>query len=331
MYQALSKADCDVYYQRVTSVLTLVTALFCRKRRRLMVWAAAHNEDCSKFRHLRELAIDNRFRRLSLGGLLSVPLNRLITDLAYHAGIRRARLRVAHTQEQRKMLAVSFGLNSELIYKGYPLPLNREKLVEGPCSNRPNSVVWIANLRDWKRPDAFIRLARNLAGEEVEFFMVGAPYRDLSIQREFEKKVAAVPGLHYQGRLSHEATLGRLRAACLLVHTSPSEGFSNVFIEAWMTHTPVLSFQFDPDGIIPRYGVGAVAQDFEELVQMCREFLNGGRRAAKKDFERVLRLFDMKLHGERLRKLIGSVEGLGLEGRAPQVSILEEQDSGDPE
>lgn len=303
MMRALRRADADVYYQRVTSVLTLVTGLFCRRASRMMIWAAAHNRDCAPFRHVREVFRRGRGARYSWKGIGPVLLKRLIVDLAYPLGIYLADVRLAHMEEQQRLLRRAMFLQSELLYKGYPCERVRVNH-DGQAPDGRQIVVWIANLRSWKRPEIFVRLAARLAAPDREFRMIGAPFRDAGAQEAFERSVADVPGLRYVGELSHEEVLNQLAGASLLVHTSEVEGFANVFIEAWMNGTPVVTKDFNPDDVIERYGVGGVAETFDELVDLCSDYLSGRRSTAGAGFERVVDLFDMDRHCDRLESIM---------------------------
>jgi glycosyltransferase involved in cell wall biosynthesis len=82
-----------------------------------------------------------------------------------------------------------------------------------------------------------------------------------------------------------------LSEALALLNTSHHEGFSNTFLEAFSTGTPVISPEkVDPDHIIRKHALGASVDDvsdfpsvirqlsenqdrFEETSQRCREYV----------------------------------------------------------
>jgi hypothetical protein len=56
------------------------------------------------------------------------------------------------------------------------------------------------------------------------------------------------------------------RQARLLLCTSESEGFPNVFLEAWLCARPVLT-SVDPDDVVATFQLGQVATDYAAMRQ----------------------------------------------------------------
>ena len=52
-----------------------------------------------------------------------------------------------------------------------------------------------------------------------------------------------------------------------MVHTCKPEGFSNNFIQAWNQGKPTITLEFDPDGLIEKFGLGFRSG---MLDKMCR-------------------------------------------------------------
>jgi len=131
--------------------------------------------------------------------------------------------------------------------------------------------AWVANLKDRKRPGAFIRLVRELRTDNVDFLMAGEIQ-----QRRYERvrdRSNLPDNLHYLGELPVEQANGLIQNALMVIHTCKPEGFPNVFIQAWYYGKPVVSLSYDPDKFIREEGIG---------------FHSGSFRQFKKDVIRLL-------------------------------------------
>lgn len=147
-----------------------------------------------------------------------------------------------------------------------------------PFSWRRPFILWVANVKASKHPEAYIELAERCNALPVDFLMVGRiaqnGYHDLL-------RSATIPSnLHYLGAKTPGEVNGMLRASLFLVHTCYPEGFGNIFIQAWQAGRPTISLHFDPEGLIERCRVGYYAGDVDTLVQQVTELATtpGARR-----------------------------------------------------
>jgi glycosyltransferase involved in cell wall biosynthesis len=135
-------------------------------------------------------------------------------------------------------------------------------------------------LKPLKNPGAFVRLARRFAHRsDVRFVLVGGT-TDSEWTKQQLDDIAATPNLDYRGALSQAAVNSLLEDTDLLVNTSDHEGFSNTFIQAWMRRVPVVSLHVDPDRLLSRGGLGAVAGDEEKLYEHVAALLGDPDRCA---------------------------------------------------
>ncbi|MBC8453669.1 glycosyltransferase family 4 protein, partial [PVC group bacterium] len=89
-----------------------------------------------------------------------------------------------------------------------------------------------------------------------------------------KEKAEELSNLSYCGHLSLAKVNDLLSNASIFINTSlPREGFPNTFIQSWMRETPVVSLEFDPDGLIEKNGLG---------------FLSGSASQLKRDVESLL-------------------------------------------
>lgn len=186
-------------------------------------------------------------------------------------GIRRATTVVAQTEAQRKLLADRFGRGDAVIVRNFhPLPKER------PAKDRRSKrVLWIANLKRIKNPEAFLRLAgRFTARQDVEFVILGAPADHPAWVQSVEEQIRACPNVHYAGGVPPAEVNAQLASAHLLVNTSDTEGFSNTFIQAWARDVPVVSLRVDPDGVFSSCSPSLLAGSEERLAELVALLLD---------------------------------------------------------
>lgn len=126
--------------------------------------------------------------------------------------------------------------------------------------------VWVANLKEWKRPEAYVELARRLEKIDVDFLMVGKLGHDYGWLQEPNRLPS---NLHVLGAKTLSEVNGIIDGSLMLIHTGHAEGFGNVFIQAWMKGKPTLSLGFDPGGYIEKEGLGASAKGDFSLFTSC--------------------------------------------------------------
>jgi glycosyltransferase involved in cell wall biosynthesis len=153
------------------------------------------------------------------------------------------------------------GLASSLRRKAHVIP----GVVELPraCKRhaaRDAYVAWVGVLRQPKRPDLLLEIARRLP--HVDFVVCGGgsdhrtpPGYSDRIVDEFRR----VPNIRYLGHIAPAAAIDVIANASILLSTSDGEGFPSVFLEAWANGTPVVSLTIDPDGAIATHRLGLVS------------------------------------------------------------------------
>jgi glycosyltransferase involved in cell wall biosynthesis len=246
LISALRKADAEVYYHNCGECVTGQVALWCRRQGRAFVFTAANDTDCNP----------------------KLPEFKYFKDrVLYRMGLRRADQIVVQTATQREMLQSGFGLKSTVI----PMPCQRPP--DAPTHARlmppSNRVLWLARVCPQKRPDRLVDLAK--CCPEFEFDMVGPHYQDpLSCKAVEDAKSLANVTVH--GPLPRDKVQILLSNAACLLSTSDYEGFPNTFLEAWSFGVPIIS-TFDPDQVIVRYRLGAIAPDIQGLAAALRTML----------------------------------------------------------
>jgi glycosyltransferase involved in cell wall biosynthesis len=133
-----------------------------------------------------------------------------------------------------------------------------------PHLRRNRYVAWVGVLRQPKRPDLLIDIARRLPS--VDFVVCGGPSSHRSPAGYGERvmsELETLPNVRYLGQVAPDRAIEIIGDAALLLSTSDGEGFPSVFLEAWAHATPVVSLRIDPDRLIANKGLGVVSREPE--------------------------------------------------------------------
>jgi glycosyltransferase involved in cell wall biosynthesis len=252
--RALKRADADVYYQSCAGVATGLVAWHCRRRQRRFVFRLAHDTDCVPGQQIIRFWRDRKI---------------------YEYGLRRADFIAAQSVQQADLLRRHYGLASTVINMAVELPSARN-------SDRDIDVLWVNNIRGFKRPALLIELATRLPTRR--FVMIGGvvPGNE-ALYAEIESRAGHCPNLEFLGAVPYSRVNSYFDRAKVFVNTSEHEGFPNSFLQAWVRAVPVVSF-FDPDGLIRRLGLGDAPQDLESMAAAIEGLLSDeGRRIVTAD------------------------------------------------
>ena len=173
---------------------------------------------------------------------------RAVNVRLYEWGVRRASAIVVQSADQAALCRQRFG-REPVVVRSIATPAERR-------TQRPEAFLWVGRLQDWKRPEAYLELAR--AVPEAQFWMIAVPQEtdDPEMRRSVEETVRGLPNarlLDPRPRAELGELIGR---AVAVVTTSDREGMPNVFLEGWSRGVPALTLSFDPDGIIARHELG---------------------------------------------------------------------------
>jgi glycosyltransferase involved in cell wall biosynthesis len=250
----MREADAAVYVFRGGGPQLLVGAAFCRLHRRRLVFSSA-------------IDLEFDFER---------P-DRARSHLAlFRAAVKRADLIVVQTEHQAE-LARAAGLAAIVRIPSFA--------AEAPASVRaPEAFVWIGRLVTYKRPLEYVKLAELVPEAEFRmiYFELPDSAEDHALVERFERDAPRVPNLTLLGRRPHAETLAEIDRSIAVVATSRAEGMPNIFLEAWMRSIPVLSLEFDPDGLLGSgEGPGLVAGgSIDALAEAARALsADRGKRA----------------------------------------------------
>jgi glycosyltransferase involved in cell wall biosynthesis len=249
LWKAMKRADSDLYYQRGAAYETGLVGRWCRKHERGFIFSVAHDTNC----------------------MPTTPLMTRSERLLFRHGLRCADAIISQTIRQQHMLREGFGLASTVVRSASPWSADLEEPAEcGARDELTGRVLWVGRLSKEKRPEWLIRLATDLP--ECRFDVVGQCNTSSRYGQTLAGNIESLPNVRWHGYIDHARLRALYQQTQVLLCTSESEGFPNVFLEAWSCAKPVLT-SVDPDGIVAKFQLGQVGTDYPALKQHLRELV----------------------------------------------------------
>ena len=252
VWQAIQRVDPHIIYLQGASAYMGIAARYARSSPCSLIWHIASARDV---------------RRFTIRSFRTIPFDYIDKKMIEY-GIRHADYIFGQAKYEEDLLRQNYGRTCDLLVGNWhPAPTL-------PCLKRPPvQVVWVANIKPLKKPEAFIDLAERLSTvAHAEFIMIGRP-ASAKYQRRLEARIRKVRGLTYLGERSNEEINRILAASHIFVNTSEYEGFPNTFVQAWLHEVPVVSLHVDPDDLLTQQGLGFCSGSLERLVQDARHLI----------------------------------------------------------
>lgn len=247
LYRALEREAPDVIYQQVGCAHTGIAAYYAKRHGCRMLWRVAAISDVTPE--------DADWLR---------P-HRIVERKIFEYGIRNAGTIIVQSKDQKSLLSSNYGRSDAIVVRNFhPLPSSAER--NQPRTNEKKRVIWVGNLKPVKNPEAYIRLAHSFSDDpDLEFVMIGASQGKPSWTNHITTMMRSASNLRYLGEQTQERINELLWNATAVVNTSHQEGFTNVFIQAWMRGVPVVSLNVNPDGLLGTEAIGFASGSEQQL------------------------------------------------------------------
>jgi len=213
LWKALKRVGADVYYQRTAAVYTGYVAAFAKFHGKRSIYAGASDVDFIPGRQDVALARDRKL---------------------YEYGLRRVDRVIVQNENQARLLRENYGREGILIPNCYDAP-------PGARADRQGYVLWVATLRESKRPLLALEIARRLPHHR--FVIVGGndvSRRGEEIARAVREGAAQLPNVDFRGYLPMAEAERCFDGARAFLNTSAYEGFPNTFLQAWARGIPTV-------------------------------------------------------------------------------------------
>jgi len=261
----LNKIAPDVIYQRGRKNYTAFVGRYVRASGTPFIFAASMDVDCFRFKEV--------FRLKSSSGWLDF-IRRLRWALAHDIdtsrGIRSATQVLTQSLLQQQNMLKHLGKSSVVIPNMHKSPDFGEV-----HKSSPPIVLWLANLKQGKRPELFFEMMDHLGEQDCRFIMAGAmaePQRYAGLIKNYQMKYR---NFEYRPKIDFQESNKLIGEASVFINTSlgQAEGFPNTFIQAWLRRTPTISLGVDPDNLIGQHKLGGVVTEPLELAGKVMQIL----------------------------------------------------------
>jgi len=279
IWRKLKEADADLYIASSAGPEIGIVSLFCFLNKKKFIYRTAHDIDCS-----------GEFAR-----------NKGFTGMFFKWGMHRADQIVVQSIRHREMLKNTAGPSSVVIQNAFSIE-NKSQPIK-----KENYILWVARCSQWKRPDLFLDIVRKF--KKQNFIMICPQQENESYLYDgIFKKSLSLDNLKFIESVPFDKVQKYFDKAYLFVNTSEYEGFPNVYLQACMGGTPIISYKVNPDDYINKNNIGYCADgNFEIMLEQIQEiFLDekDWKEKSENTYVYVKENHDINKIGEQWKDLI---------------------------
>ncbi len=156
--------------------------------------------------------------------------------------------------------------NLQLFTKRPVRNINISTKMDKPLLMKRKHILWVGRAHPLKRPEIFLKLAKEFPKERFVMAVAG------KLKHDIARNVTVLPDV------PHDEVNKYYSSAKIVVHTSCSEGFGNIFLEAWKNKTPIISLSVDPDDVLKEHNTGLHSGSFEHLIKDVKLLLRNKKK-----------------------------------------------------
>lgn len=251
LYHLLLQQKADVYYCRMRDFQHLLPYLVARKVNAKFVLAMAADIDATGFKERYQYFY--KTQKFSLWLFFSGLLIEIVQPFL----LRKSDIVLSQHEGQKQILD---DRKIKSFVFGNLIDLAIIPVVDNPVKA---DFIYVSSFLQIRK--GFIELFRLIEQSPMHSFtIIGKPSGKVSI--DLFEKLKTFKNVKLLGKLDHLESIIHIANSKALVTTSPMEGFPNIFLEAWATGVPVISFIVDPGGIIVKNHLGLVCDGQFDLL-----------------------------------------------------------------
>jgi len=256
LWKLLIEQKADFYYVRMRSYYHLINYFACRKVGGKFIQAIAHDLDVSnywqKFKHESK-------KRFNLFRFLTIALP---NDITLHFLLKNADYVLLQHSGQN----IGFSGDKPKV-KIFPNLINTRSITVVKESSK-SDYIHVGSLSVLKGSENLYKLIQ-IIDKSYRIIIVGQPTDKISVK--IIQKLRQFDNVILKGRLDHNETIRLIAKSKALISTSNSEGFPNIFLEAWSAGVPVISLNINPGEIFNKYQLGYYCSSNIQEMKECME------------------------------------------------------------
>ncbi|HEY1871354.1 MAG TPA: glycosyltransferase [Chitinophagaceae bacterium] len=256
LWKTLVRENADYYYVRMRVYLHLIPYLAAKKIKGKFIVGLAHDLDALSFATKFKYEYKPKFNLFKFVTLV-IP-----NDLVFKYLLKRSdyiTLQHAGQELNENSIRGKAGVFPN-IFDNKNLPV-----VQHPSKDY---FIHVGTLTILKGAGNLYELIKSLDKKNT-IIIVGKP-KDKKSEKIYEQ-LGKMENVILKGSVEHKETIRLIANAKALISTSNSEGFPNIFLEAWATGVPVISLKVNPGNVINKYGLGICCDGDLELMKDCIE------------------------------------------------------------
>ncbi|MCJ7697553.1 MAG: glycosyltransferase family 4 protein [Thermoplasmata archaeon] len=243
IWRKMKDVDADIYIHR--SGAPGIASLFGILHHKKVIYFLASDSDFTG---------ENVIKRNKIGQLLRKFGNWL--------DIKFSDIIISQNNFQQNILQIRYGVKSIIIKNAFDIPLPIK------VNKGQGYILWIGTIRSIKQPELYLDIAKHFP--EYKFVMIGGAGDDPELFNKIRTSAQQIGNLDFKGFIPRNRIFEYYKKAALFVSTSKTEGFPNVFLEAWLNFIPVVSLNVDPDDIILKYKLGYCSRSYDQMIKDIR-------------------------------------------------------------
>ena len=242
--RVFKKINANVCFQRTLSPFSGIMALYCKIKNKKFIYMVAHDSEADNGHFV---------------------YKKFITKFLANLTFKFADTIIVQNKYQKNKLKNFKSVDTILVKSSYQI--NRINNKNGEYT------LWVARSMSWKRPDLFLKLAKQFPKEK--FLMICPPATgNKQLSEEIKKKSQSISNLTFIKFVPFDEIDEYFLKAKVFINTSEQEGFPNTFIQAAKNKTPILSLNVNPDNFLKEYNCGIYCKgDFDLLKSSLNKLL----------------------------------------------------------